>query len=1140
MALNINDLTDEEKKALGIPVIPSTPPAATSPFTRPEVDPNANVNDPLYVDTDTAPTVNPDFGWKQLLDLDEPDIKREQQDQVFDGSTYQKSDPSKAVGPLGLPALALPIGMSAVDPEAKATNDALYKQQGHALVPGWEDGPRLQDSVDATGNKETSFVPPASFGPVERVLSGGALEAAKGVAKIPAVAAEALDGRNWANFLTQNLPISAKLKEELKIAKPDTVAWIDSNFPTMPAASPAEKMAQEITSIVIGGLGGGKATEMAIDKLPAVQKLIAQNAQDFLESFGAKNKVDVVNAQQKTEAFIKSMTIEFAGSNTGATITTPDDSQPLTGSTFVDNTIGSGIFRVLGLGYKSARNLWSGTHGGGSAPISETGLAADLFRQVDPDVVNVSQEEFLRRAGAFSKIIADNSEVTNNTFGNLAIGPASALYQGSRQYVDEAYGYLKNSLGPKYEDWANAKAGQIADSIQSFKRDNLSSPIVQQADANIIDRGKTAIAGQAELLGTQEAAKQAASDIAEPLLQKFNAAKSSIRTGEADVADASDRLAKVANGNAFLEAIDKNTAGAAFDNDFAHITDKRAKAVAAQEKWKQSLDNYKGKFNNLPLGKSFNVQELANKLENFGNQDDIGKLFNLQGGAPTQKFGKMAEDADGMPVDKLNVIDNLAGKDMRWLVTEARPYFTQQLEAAKNAAINGKTPVNMKEYTDLIQWIDEQADNYPGFKEAKQAYAEHMQKWGQIEETKRLNTLAKESNNAVEKGADQTYREFYNFQDRVLKDPDGSGVMLKNWMKSFDVQDKEAGEFVMNELVNTLATAKPQDADTLISVIKPQMPKFKAVNPEYYNLINSAIKEVEQAKSGLKGADDGLKIIKDKAKQMYNESADTAAVKFIEDRAIGNAEFAGESALERTNKMFSNTSETKKLFTEATATGNPKVVEGLQGQFLRWMNDNVFTSRVVSASGNGRAVTEASLSKLNDILDGSDRKWKETFDIVFADKPQFREDFDLLLKTMRDDVNVRSNRPQTFSSNTAVDTARNSREQAASLLTTILFGRLNRTAATVGALTKALSTAKTAADEQALMKILPTLLTDSTTLTNVLDEIVKNPKMEDIGHLVDKLVDNSAGLTNTAKGTYFTGVVPEKKEDDTEKALGVK
>jgi len=1076
----------------------------------------------------------------QLLDMDDSEnVKRQEDSQVFDGSTYKPVDDEDGFWKIF-------FGTSGMSDESKAnyeSNQQTYRATGKPIIPGFEDGPRIQETVEDGNVTKTDLVPPQNFGPVERAITGGALNAAKGVAKTAGLAAEALDGRNYWNAAVGALPLSEELKNELEVANPDTVAMIEARFPTMPAASDGERMAQEIIGVVIGGLGGEKVAREAIERLPAAQRAIAETASSFLEKQLKKNGgLDVVNAQKKTELLIKGSVTEFLGANTGATIAMPSDSEGfIYGSHFLDNTAASGLFRVLGVTAKGIGKAIRGGTGGNHVPqMDEKGLAADLFRQIDPDVMDVEKGEYLSRLGILSEVLDKYKEVgiPNGSFGPIARSPQEAMAYGAKEYVERAYGFMRNTLGPKFDEWASQKAAQVADSIQALKRDNLKSSVVQEADARTLAQGSDNLLAAADKFGNEGSITDAALNLAEPTLSRLNRAKEAIAGGKNAVNAANDRLDGMVNVNQFIDRVDKNRGSDQVGNMIANIDERNLKATQAMEENAVSYRNYKDKFDNLPPNKAFNVKGLSELIQSLGDEKNLSDILRQSDGPKNAHFKQISDDPDEA-VNILDLQDDLATKDMKWLVTEVRPYYKRLID-------EGKVPGNMQDtsqYEKIVKFIDEDVEikAYPGFKDAIDAFKVHKDKWGQINELKKIDQQARTTiiSGDIAKESDETYRQFVDFQKKALTDPDESGVLLSNWMKAYNVDNKEAARYVVSQMVETLGTVDIKTAQNLSDRMAPFMTKIAKTDPDSFKLLNAAIEEVKGAQEGLTGATAGLAKYREAAAELHDEVVNTAAYNFISDQP-SIAEFKSKDVTGTFNSIFGDPTKVEKLMQEASKSSKPLVIEGIQSQYLRYMREKFFNSRVVSKTGEGgKAVNEASLNQLVKFLDGSDAGQKTVMKEVFSNQPKFLEDLTVLTEALRDNVSTRSNRPQTFSSNTAVDAARNARSQAGQLLITALFGRLNRTAATVGAFSKAANTLMGSTEQEAFERIVPILLSDTKILTETLDKIVADPNNGNyLKNIVDDLVTNKAKLSNTTKG-FFGQATPEK-EDDTEKALGVK
>ena len=186
------------------------------------------------------------------------------------------------------------------------------------------------------------------------------------------------------------------------------------------------------------------------------------------------------------------------------------------------------------------------------------------------------------------------------------------------------------------------------------------------------------------------------------------------------------------------------------------------------------------------------------------------------------------------------------------------------------------------------------------------------------------------------------------------------------------------------------------------------------------------------------------------AKTNQEEALDSVLGPFLRRQGLDVAPTA--KPREALNKVLQSTelTELEDLVAASRATGNPKVLKGIQSEYLKLLRDKIFVKGGATAA-KGR---KASLAQIETGFDDPRGLMGEKLRIMFADDPQYVEGLEALATFIRDQQKVmQSSKAAASRSDTAEATARTGTiNQIAALTTTITatLGRLNRKAAVAG------------------------------------------------------------------------------------------
>lgn len=1092
---------------------------------------------------------------KDRLDLGTNDapVGNQNEQGIFDGSTYKPA----------------PAGQSMNDvPE----NQDLYNSIGEETLGGF--GPRIQRTTNDQGEQRTFFVPrPAQseqgvLGSTRRAVEGGVLEATKGtlgfgewmmdtLMKSGSQTVQNEDGTATtipaigpAGMMGDSLKSLAQFADGLlntKFSDADK-NWIDENFPTLPAQNDAEKIAQEIISVVVGaGVGGSSAGTLGRG-IGSIGKRIAEIGTDF---FRRAKGTDLANATQKTEVFIKELTKELLGTNVGATVTTPTDVESLSGNLLpdqignlsedetnkvghlLDNTIISGIFNAVGiplakgLGAVGRKFFGAGEKSVGGNAAQTT--AETLFKQIDPGLEGVSPEEFKRRALAFSDMVSTNAEGDLGSLGSFTRGPVTATVKGAPEYVDEAYGYLKRTMSPQeWENFKQSHAAIITDNITSLRNDNRSNTIVQTADSILSNKAGTILDTEIGNLGGLETINKAGTTLANEVASRAKSASDMVNLPQAQSRIAAGELDATIQKDEILSRI----RDAKQNNILGQTESERLRLNALTDdqlwnNWEQSYKHYNQLFDevpNDPIGYD-TAMEIAQAIADAGDEQSLTEITRIAGaGNPIKPLPEVdpAKILSGEAEDPLaELAASWSGMSLKEIFNEVRPFLSNTLN---NIDRSGQIGVDKTGIIDLKKFIDDITLNStdPRFKAAMDAYKDHMSVFAGIDSLANYNKAAQDvlqSGGRI--GQNQLSSDAYNGLKNALYNTSGNDRELISWLTALQTGNpndvsSEVADILISTAINKLgATGTDITSQELISAIQPILPTLEVVSKDAIDAWGKAVEALRVAEMGSNSAKEALATAKAEATILKANAEKRAAFNFLTD--IGEDGVIGVKASgdiqEAMNAIFRSDTSTRDLINQAIDNGDPVVLRGIQAQYLTYLKNRLFTSARMSADGTGSTVRSSSGAQLDKFLEGSNTIDLNVLRDVFRDNPQKASDIQLLLEEMQLDFMSRNTKPLTFGSNTSID---QTRRRVLNTLITATMGTLNRTAATtrniVGNLTGAMEQSERAQFE----KLFASLLVDSDLLTNTLNSLGDRPTanaFEDAGYMLMQLVnsENYAG-----------------------------
>jgi hypothetical protein len=1100
------------------------------------------------------------------------EVKR--QPPLIDGSKYEQydvnNDPSLNQNWFKKAAVSEGIVPNPQKDAVDARNQDLYQKSGDGTLFGIPGAPRVQHTSE-NGQKGTAFVPlpkdtAHNIGDdISNMAVGGALQAAKSTAGFAEWGADTLIHP----FVTTAKLIGLIDKNALT---PDQVNWASENMPTLPAQTEIDKAGQEIMSVVIGSIGGA-AIASEITKLPRVGQQIAQIALKVVERNSGK-AVDVTNKLAEAQLVVKSALTEYMGANVGATVTTPDQTKPMPWlggaaasqipglnqhdqdrvGNFIDNTALSALFGFAGSKMKQLTGLGKAVFSPEGKKLSNEGqLVSHLLQQVDPDLQNLSPDEFMRRAQIFSDTVKVKSKVNLVQFGDWTHDPATTMVTGAENYVKNAYDYLKTSMpADKWEAFVKQKAADVSNNFIAARRDNLKSTIVQSADSLMAGKVQSSLGSAADAIGTPETTRQAGINIGTSAANELHQIQGKVDTASSDLRMAQGNQKLVSHTDPVLSDVyDKSHNGviptpASQDATLNTLSQKISdNAVAAKADVDQT-------FANLPDEGgpgNFNTKAVATALKSSGEVDNFMKFMNLPVHDPAiGAIGdqSMSDTAKGIKAPRTLKAEELGNTTVKELFTKGRPWVSQRITDLTNSLRNPSSAMDMPgirseiaTLQNLRDVIDEQAKKYggPEYEAAVAKYSEYRDKFFGIPEQVPVSEGAVSADKSGFSGAARAnLKDARALVENAVSGGDKSGELLK--AVNATLEDPNLTKDLANSILDQATTAITlgskdgyTTAKAMDQAIQPHIRALTALDQDAMNRYTKARNAMAMAESGSKDAQKELDRVELEATKSRRAVSETAAAQFLDKQGDSFIVKDGTGDIQRTfNKMFQDQGKTRQLLDLAEKNGDKTLVEGIQNQYLRYLKGKLFTTKGLAADGEGAINHEASQAFMKQFFSDADKSHLDVLNEVFRDKPKTAEDLTNLFQALDMSTGARNVSPNTFNSRTVVD---NERQKTMGLLITAMLGSLNPTATKVRGFSNRVSEALNRNDQQLIDRVIPSLLVDTDYLTKTIDKLVTDHSETSLKTEALKLINSSAskgltkGVPTTLKGESDYSKTPD-------------
>lgn len=959
----------------------------------------------------------------------------------------------------------------------KALNDAnmeIYQSKGS---PTRFDNVRTQQFTDEEGNKETFIVPKpgAESSGFQRGVGGALLNMVQGVgdAVEKGIPIPFTDKRTYGtdDFLTD----------------PET-DYFQEEFPTYPPETGLEKATQDVVPIIVSAIVGAKGVDR-IDQLGGISNKLGKW---LSKQYDKAKQIDPSNAPKRLENMIRYFFME-RGANLAATIATPDDMEPLIGDDiaeymgidpeankqighYIDNeaftALGSLAIRGAILPtYNFVKNLFPKLSKNPEKRAVEVGFM--LLKQIDPNITDdLPGEMIAERARALGETVMNNQDFALGILGqrkivedgvekivdilpggSIQLDTGTALGLGAREYVEKAYGFLKDQMSPEqYAREIDKLTEDIIYNIVGLKQSRRGSTVIQQGEASINRDAMNVLdtAADEAIEGGRANANIAGRELGEDTLKPVTDALDA-RTSATTNRELVDQTANlVRDRDAILGMLGRAKENNVLGNTAAETqTLNQLTGPDLFASWERSYKNYNDAFEALPEnipvkmegddGLIATIEDLATKTNDF---DFITTNVTKQDPFRTMLDGIKArvtevDEATKSVVKETTeeIADRLSNVDLKFLYTTVRPAISRRLNALEKAG----EPAS-KELIALKDWIDDaaEASGQPEFRAAMDLYEDHAATYLRTDELANWEAKAKQVRSfevapGVRAGQENLYemgRQAFSMAEEAMT-PGKMEAFLNALSKgSEDVSPSLAESYVAMAIAALGKSVTPGSTVTAAQVrdaIDPFIQKLsRSGNNETVKMFEDTVRNLEMVELGQVNA----KAAEASAQQTYQEALQGAQEKAAS-RFINNLTGNDPSVMVDPSEVFLQIFNSKnapdlmqELLNQGKASGNPLVVDGLKSKYISFIKDRIYTNKRIAAQstteGTG-ATRELSPTQLRGILDAEFDNTLKTLNTVFRDEPQKAEAITHLLEVLDVAVNNRAIRGNNFGSTTVLD-----------------------------------------------------------------------------------------------------------------------
>lgn len=879
--------------------------------------------------------------------------------------------------------------------------------------------------------------------------------------------------------------------------------WVDQNWASMAQDTDLQKAAQEIGSVMVGGVG-----------LPAVISKygkIVPLAQKFVK----------YNGPQKAMQFIKGMLLGFGknapASSIGATITTPDNVQsvsqngigPIPGfvpkeipgmsegesaavGNFIDNVIGNNVFEGLAM---LGKGIGKGLQAAGFSPpkVNDVSEAKEFLQKVDPSLgPNPSEDELIQKAGILAPIIRKNA--TKRMSIGETVGPngpqqplasadinqdtLSAIQQSAKEYLSIIYDKQRATMAPEaFEEMLNRQAEIMVDNMVGFKRSRLSSPTVKAADADVARDSGNLMETASNKLATVDQANAVGQNFGQPIATQANDAQQAVTLAKGKKAAADAQVNYEADNNYVTQQLEAETAkgnlnltGENFNQGVNALTG--PKLLNARNLAREDTNKA---YAAIPAGVELPdqaVDDLVEMVMNFGDKDELGKLLGIP--LPEKGVNDLNLPFDAKkPSVREEAIEQLKADiksfDFKHIYNVTRPRIAALINSMENAKTAGKDVdysglVKLKNYIDG-PLTDMLAEVHPSVANARDKFKAYASKWRSTPELEKYDELAGMVKPMGEDAAGVPYNPKGDIEAQrqgalLIEQLDNTDnpKEVKRIMDVFTTASPTANATIAQQRLMLGLNSLFKLTDGGISpnaaqIMTAMAPNLKVINATYPNLaarINRAFSALRAAQGDARMTEKALNEAQVVYSDLISETQDTAAAKFV-DNLLGEGGLGASVSANPQRAwqdIFSNKNSVilvRQLLKAAKDAGDVLAERGIKAQALRYLRNKWAAARPIAFDEGGESfVRDTSGVQVNRSLNPA-----MTSDMALLQEiydPQTAGSIQSIAEMLSNNSALSQVQGRVVGSNTAEKLMNNARQMTSRLIT-IFFGVLNRPAA---------------------------------------------------------------------------------------------
>ena len=578
----------------------------------------------------------------------------------------------------------------------------------------------------------------------------------------------------------------------LGITDPET-NYVRENFPVYAPEDALDQGIQEVVAILSGGVGGASLAT----KIDDVFRIGPRAANWASRLWDEAKRIDPANASRKFELAMRAFIME-RGANMGATVTTPEGTEPLIGdwaleqlgfdatdneriAHYIDNEAFSvaltGLARLGGYIYRFGKRLTTGLSNNPEQRAIETGML--ILKQIDPGNADAPAAELAERARIMGEVMMDNREFRLGVLGqrideagnvvdivpggSIELDSGTALLLGARQYAERVYAFRRPLMGDDaFEKMLDDKANEIAENIIGLKQGMRGERMVREGENAILRDSSNVIQRNADDFASPEqanlGAQQLALDVANPVIEARRTLDEASRALDNATGTGQQAYDRDAVMRALETARQNNVLG----------SDEASRQILEQltgpdllKAWENARTAYSDAFKAIDSDIPFDraglkdlVEQLAEETNQFSTitvremEADPFRLL-IDGMKPQQRVDDagnlLTEVVDGVERPLMETAEDVIARleqsmDLKFIYTDLRPAISRRMDLLQERQL--PIPAAL---TQLKQFIDNaaEASGDPAFRNAMDLYEDYANTFLRTRPLREYDTTAR-------------------------------------------------------------------------------------------------------------------------------------------------------------------------------------------------------------------------------------------------------------------------------------------------------------------------------------------------------------------------------------------------------------